>query len=103
MINRKFSKSSLIIVLAVLISITAIAPAFAISFWVRIDQLNLRTAPSLDASVIDVLYKGDELSVLRTQGDFSEIRVKNTANKNIKAGTVGWVSNKYITADADSF
>lgn len=59
------------------------------TFYVSIDQLNLRACPSLDSPKISALELNAEVEKLGEIENWTQIRVK-------KDGTIGYVSSRYL-------
>ncbi|GEM_PF-1437723 len=62
---------------------------------VNTSELNVRTAPSYDAPVLEVLARGDELTVVSVNYDDSWIEVITTT------GVQGWVVTNLVTLNID--
>lgn len=60
---------------------------------VTADALNLRSKPSLQGEVIDVLNKGDVVEWMESSGDDYWRKIKFGAN-------TGWASHKYLTPES---
>lgn len=55
---------------------------------VNVSALNVRSGPSLNYSKIGLIYKGDSVTVIKTQGEWSYVKLSN--------GSKGWVYSSYI-------
>jgi uncharacterized protein YgiM (DUF1202 family) len=58
-------------------------------------ELNLRTTPDYNAPVLEILVRGDELTVLAVNGDDTWYEVIT------KTGIQGWVDSKLIKLNID--
>ncbi|ETX14017.1 hypothetical protein OCH239_05665 [Roseivivax halodurans JCM 10272] len=56
--------------------------------------VNMRTGPGTKYSVVDQLSRGDEVEVLRSEGDWLKLRVSDTQK-------IGWMANYLVTASAE--
>ena len=60
------------------------------TFYVTIDQLNLRACPGIDAPKISALELNAEVEKMGESENWTQIRVK-------KNGTIGYVSSRYLS------
>lgn len=56
--------------------------------------VNMRTGPGTKYSVIDQLRRGDEVEVLRSEGGWVKLRVRDTRQ-------IGWMADYLVTASAE--
>ena len=55
---------------------------------VNVSALNVRSGPSLNYSKIGLVYKGESLTLIENQGEWSHVKLDN--------GSKGWVYSQYI-------
>lgn len=56
-----------------------------------LENLRLRTEPSLESSILATVKKGEEVEVLGIDGDFTHVESP--------AGTKGWVASSFLTTE----
>jgi len=61
---------------------------------VTANSLNVRSGPGTDNPAVESVKKGELVTIVSTEGDWSQIRLED--------GTLGWVATKYLEATGKS-
>lgn len=60
-------------------------------------SVNLRSGPSTSRASLGHLTRGDLVDVDRKQGGWYRVTLSERSRSGIRAGTVGWVAERYLT------
>ncbi|MFK0230870.1 SH3 domain-containing protein [Streptomyces sp. NPDC090303] len=63
-------------------------------------SVNLRSGPSTSRASLGHLTRGDLVDVDRKQGGCYRVTLSERSRSGIRAGTVGWVAERYLTPSA---